>query len=190
MTVRPIVKLNDVNDSILRSPCRKVVFSENGVHILDSLIRDMLDTLLAHPICIGLSANQIGIPLCVSIINVNRLSDDNITLINPEIIQSSGSKDLKYESCMSVPHARGLVEMRKKLTVTYQMNTGQQARQIFTGFLGRVVRHEIDHLNGVIYTDRVLPKSPVESSSAFDYESVTAVSYSESEVAHLTSRLS
>ena len=83
-------------------------------------------------------------------------------IVNPEILSESGKKDIKKESCLSVPRVRGPVERRDKIQVKYQDRYGEFYTSEFSGFQARVIMHEIDHLNGILFVDRLLPNSQLE----------------------------
>lgn len=116
---------------------------------------------------VGLAAPQIGHPLRVVIVNLNKSEDDDLILINPVVTSNTGSFDEKYESCMSIPHFRGKVKRRKKLTVSYRDVNFIEQELTATGFLARVILHEVDHLDGILYTDRMEPEQSLEKTDLF-----------------------
>jgi peptide deformylase len=119
-----------------------------------ALASDLLDTMSAQPLCVGLAANQIGSTLQVAVIELS--SSDQLVLVNPKLVSASGKKDRKRESCMSLWGLTGDVERRSKATVVYQdldLNTHEQT---FEGFVARVVQHEIDHLEGRLFIEHVV----------------------------------
>lgn len=120
-----------------------------------TLIRDLLDTMSAQKLCIGLAANQIGEDLAVAVISFPGLDEEPLVLINPRVISATGKKDRKRESCMSVWGRTGEVERRTKVLVGYQDENLEPHEREFEGFVARIVEHEIDHLEGVLYTDLV-----------------------------------
>lgn len=184
MTVRPIhlAKEHGSSVALLHSSCEAVKFSNGWKEVLDSIVDDLWDTLLAHEICIGLAANQIGVPLSVAVVSLSRKLDERLVLVNPVVLRESGKKDVKYESCMSVPGCRGPVEMRRSLFLSYCNEEGILKEAKFSGFLARAVRHEVDHLNGILYVDRVEDPGSIESSSIYQYDPPNATPYFEGEV--------
>src|SRR5665213_3740929 len=89
----------------LRIACKKIVeFNDAAVQ---RCVTDLTDTLHANEIAIGLAAPQIGIHLQIAVINLKQADSVDLVLINPEIVALAGSKDKKFESCMSLPHFKG-----------------------------------------------------------------------------------
>lgn len=164
MTVLPLVQLSTNEftevDSILRMPAKEVTnFDEDFQRMLD----DLIETFCQHEIAIGLSAPQVGIPLRVSIINLSQgKTDPHLILVNPKVLRVSGKKDKKKESCMSVPHYRGEVERRYRMGISFQDRFGKPQSLDAQGFLARVIAHEIDHLEGVLYIDKINDLSTLE----------------------------
>lgn len=164
MTILPLVQLsrNEFTkvDSVLRMPAKEVNnFDEDFQRTVD----DLIETLCHHEIAIGLSAPQVGIPLRVSIINLSQgKTDPHLILVNPKVLRISGKKDKKKESCMSVPHYRGEVERRYKISISFQDRFGKPQSLDTQGFLARVIAHEIDHLEGVLYIDKIDDLSTLE----------------------------
>lgn len=122
---------------------------------LETLIGDMIETMWADPICVGLAAPQIGIGLQVALVCPSKVRDDLIVIINPTEAEAFGQKDIKRESCMSLPDRAGNVERRKKLRIVCSDRTGAEVQYELEGFVARVAAHELDHLNGQMYCDRL-----------------------------------
>jgi peptide deformylase len=168
--IKPLVELSvekfHSKDVSLRVPSREVVqFDET----FRQLVTDLVDTLKAHKIAIGLAAPQIGVNSRVAVIN---LSNDKIeptfVFANPRNLIISGKKDKKKESCMSLPRFRGLVERRDKIEFTYEDDEGHTRQIKATGFLARALCHEIDHLDGVLYVDRMPNPRQLEAVDFFE----------------------
>lgn len=140
--------------AILSTPAKSVTNFKDDE--LAELIVDMIDTLQADPICVGLAAPQLGVDLRVAVVCPSRKSTDITVIINPTSVQATGQKDLKRESCMSLPNQAGSVERRKKLRVTFSDEDGETTDAVFQGFAARVVAHEIDHLEGIMYCDKAV----------------------------------
>ena len=146
MAIRNILK--DGNPT-LREKCR--IVTEFDEH-LSVLIDDMKETMLAAD-GVGLAAPQVGI-----IKRVVVLSRDHETfyeLVNPVITKSSGSQ-INIEACLSVPGKHGNVERPSSITVEAQDRKGIKHVYKIKGFLAVIFCHEIDHLDGILYTDKVL----------------------------------
>lgn len=128
---------------------------------LDKLILDMLDTMEAEDGA-GLAAPQIGVLLRVVIFGITENPRypgmDPIpmtTLINPVITTLSDDKEDGWEGCISVPGMRGLVPRYKSIRYTGYDTAGTKIEKEVDGFHARVVQHELDHLDGVLYPQRI-----------------------------------
>jgi len=171
MTVREIVTADEEtlrgdsnSDSVLRTDYTAVTdFGDD----LQAVVKDLTDTLRSDTLSVGLAAPQIGYPLAVAVVNLAKSEEDDLILVNPEVVSESGSWDIKYESCMSVPHKRGQVKRRKKVQVRYQDVHGNDHELATSGFEARVILHEIDHLQGVLYVDRMEEDSVLEDTELF-----------------------
>jgi len=111
---------------------------------------------------IGIAAPQIGEDYQIAIIELmgfNRYDEEvNLPLtvfINPEIEFLTTEEQGFWEGCLSVPGLRGFVERPKKIKVKYLSDSGEQKEIVAEGFLATVLQHELDHLQGVLYVDRV-----------------------------------
>jgi peptide deformylase len=155
-------------DISLRRPASEVVdFGE----AFQSQVDDLIDTFWNHKIAVGLAAPQVGISLRVAVINATRDSSrPMLVLVNPRILSLSGKKDKKKESCMSVPGVAGEVERRKKVTVSFTDRYGSEEQLEVEGFLARVIQHEVDHLDGILYLDRMENLSRIEKTDLFDHD--------------------
>lgn len=80
---------------------------------------------------------------------------DAIVMVNPEIIQKSTQVILGEEGCLSVPNERGLVERAEQITVQYCTLNGEKIIQDFSGFPARIIQHEVDHLDGILFIERL-----------------------------------
>lgn len=157
---------NEEDEAILRTQAVKVNSINDEVK---ETIEDLRDTLWAYPFCRGLSANQIGSPYAITVINVNRNSrDEDQILINPEIISTSGKKDKKRESCMSIWGKQGEVERRDHVKVAYLDELLNKKNLDLIGFDSRAYQHEIDHLSGILYIDKLVPGKALEKADFFD----------------------
>ncbi|MFP5345157.1 MAG: peptide deformylase [Gammaproteobacteria bacterium] len=128
---------------------------------LDALIADMFDTMAAQSGA-GLAAPQIGVSLRVVIFGVDRnprYPDAEpvpaTVLINPEIEILGDEQDEMWEGCLSVPGMRGLVERHTHLRYTGYDAQGARFERVAHGFHARVVQHECDHLDGILYPRRI-----------------------------------
>jgi peptide deformylase len=150
----------------LRKPADSVTdFGQKFQRMID----DLIETFWSHNIAVGLAAPQIGIPLKFAVINHTRdRNHENLLLVNPIIISLAGKRDTKKEACMSVPGYSGDVERRKKVSIDYQDRHGTKRSLEAEGFLARVIQHEIDHLEGFLYLDRMEDLSKLEKTDLFE----------------------
>ncbi len=114
--------------------------------------------MLAHD-GVGIAAPQIGKNLQMAVVEVDE--NDRFDLINPQIIDRKG-KSVFVEGCLSIPHVFGTVERAEEITVRYYDREGDEMEVTAYGYLARAIQHEIDHLNGVLFTDKVLEAIPEE----------------------------
>lgn len=128
-------------------------FDEKFDEFLDEMTRIMYEKD-----GIGLAAPQIGVLKQVVVIDVSELveSEDLRIFINPQIHQSSGESVVE-EGCLSIPNVKEDVSRPDKISLSYQDETGKQFTGEFDGWLARVLQHEIDHLNGVLFVDYLSP---------------------------------
>lgn len=146
MAIRKIVKLGE--DEVLRKRCRKVDKFDKR---LEQLLDDMADTMYEADGA-GLAAPQVGILKRCVVIDVG---EGLIELINPEILSAEGTQ-MCIEGCLSVPGRRGRVERPEKVIVHAQDRKGRHIELEGDGFLANAICHELDHLDGVIYVDKML----------------------------------
>ena len=175
MAIRRIVQTklsggSEADEVVLRAISKPVDVMTDDIR---NIIIDLRDTLWAYPFSVGLSAPQIGQELAISVINPSKESrEDDIVLINPEIISLTGKKDIKHESCMSVWGEMGDVERRYKVMVKFRDEMFNLHQNQYTGFVARVIQHEIDHLNGILYSDKLVPQSKLQHADFFDEYSI------------------
>ena len=146
MTVRSIHVLPE---PILRRKSKKVAKIDEYVQ---RLIDDMIETMRAAS-GVGLAAPQIGVSLRIAVIEMPG-ANEVIVLINPEIIKKQGER-LVHEGCLSVPGYQGEIERSVWVKVKAQDRHGRSIRLKGEELLAQALEHEIDHLNGVLYIDRV-----------------------------------
>lgn len=169
MSILPLVqlKLEEIGskEPPLRVACEEVL---DFGPVFQEIVNDLVETFIAHKIAIGLAAPQVGIRLKLTIININKnKSQDTLILVNPKVLETSGKKDKKKESCMSLPDYAGEVERRTKISISYQDRFGSNRALKAEGFLARVIAHEIDHLNGLLYVDRMRDVSELIKTEIF-----------------------
>jgi len=127
---------------------------------LKTLIEDMQLSMEQGPGGVGIAAPQLGEMLRVVVVDCSLglhpcKNNGRLLMVNPEIIYQSG-KILGREGCLSVPEWVATVSRSKKVTVRYQDISGEHHEVAAMGFEARVIQHELDHLDGVLFIDRVL----------------------------------
>jgi peptide deformylase len=135
---------------------------------LDQLIEDMYETMY-NAEGLGLAAPQIGLPIRLIIIDGSRMeADDNDEetrelagfkkiLINPHTIEETGSEWEFNEGCLSIPAVREDVMRKPEVLLRYQDKNFETFEEKFEGLKARVIQHEMDHVNGILFTDRISP---------------------------------
>ena len=133
---------------VLREKAKKVARVDTSIQ---RLIDDLAETMLAAPGA-GLAAPQIGVPLRVCVVK----GDENQiwALVNPEIVKSDGVQ-VGYEGCLSYPGWVGEVARYETVVVKGRNRRGKEVRIKSNGFTARAFQHELDHLDGVLFIDRL-----------------------------------
>lgn len=154
--MKPIIH---VPNSVLTTPTKRVTVFDKK---LRSLLANMRQTLLAttNPKGVGLAATQIGES---SRVFLAKPKEEIRAFINPEIIKTSSEltdgvpeRDNKFEGCLSIPKIWGKIKRATSITLRYQDETGKTHEEQFDGFLATIIQHETDHVNGILFTQRVL----------------------------------
>lgn len=144
-------------DERLKALCAPVAAGDTTV---DTLIQDLLDTMFAAGHSVGVAASQIGELRRVAVVDVSRskLGRDNhhgvLTMINPLIIAREGQKVMR-EGCMSVPDYTGNVTRAEEIVVEFTDRDGSERVIRASGFEAVAIQHELDHLDGYLFLDRV-----------------------------------
>jgi peptide deformylase len=147
--LRPIVRFGAPG---LQTPAQPVAAFDDALH---RLIDDMVETMYAAP-GVGLAAPQIGVPLrlCVIDLSVGKRGGELLTLANPEFISREGMQ-LEEEGCLSLPGFNATVARPSNAVVKCWDRHGKEQRIEGTGLLARALQHEIDHLDGTLFVDRL-----------------------------------
>jgi peptide deformylase len=145
MSVRVIRVLPD---PVLRQKAKKVSKIDESVR---QIIDDMIETMRAAS-GVGLAATQIGVPLKIAVIEIP--AEEVIVLVNPEIIKKEGERTI-VEACLSVPGYHGEIKRSVCVKVKARDKQGRHIRVKGDELLAQALEHEIDHLNGILYIDRV-----------------------------------
>ena len=159
MAIRKVARLGH---PVLRAPCRELTRAEIRSHVTRRLVDDMRETMAEYD-GVGLAAPQVHEPVRLAIIefdpgDAERDLDDaktSFTVFNPKTTVLDPTPAGYWEGCLSVPGMRGFVERPCRVQVDYLDGTAKPATVVADGFLATVFQHELDHLDGVLYVDRL-----------------------------------
>lgn len=160
-----ILTRTNFGNPVLREVCKKLSKTEILSPKIQNLIRDMSHTLEQKQYGVGLAAPQVGQAIALSVIGIKatptrpEASNEDMVIINPEIAECFGRKQQMWEGCISFggtkdfPYAK--VPRYKKIKVRFLDQDAQEHEVIAEGLLAHVLQHEIDHLYGILFVDRV-----------------------------------
>lgn len=147
-----ILKIITQPNPILRKKSREVslekINDRNFVNLVSSLEKTMLKTDGA-----GLAAPQVGKNIRLAVINSK---DGPICLINPKIRKKSWAREFGQEGCLSIPGIFGKVKRHKTIALIYYNQAGKKIKRNAGGLMARVMQHEIDHLDGILFIDKAV----------------------------------
>ncbi len=133
--------------AVLRQKAKRALRVDDSIR---KLIDDMVETMLAAP-GVGLAAPQVGQSLRVIVVK----TDENLhVLVNPEMVRAEGEQ-IGYEGCLSVPGYVGEVKRFQRIIARGRNRKGKEIRVRGDGLLARAIQHEIDHLDGILFVDRL-----------------------------------
>lgn len=146
-----IREIRQAGDEILRKKARKVTVVDDRIK---ELLQDMLETMHKYN-GVGLAAPQVGILKTIIVID---LYDGNkpLLLVNPEIIKEKGTQEVE-EGCLSFPNQYAKIIRPKEVTVVALNEEGKKVKIVAKDLLAQALSHEIDHLNGVLFVDNIIP---------------------------------
>jgi len=149
MAIRRIVKYGD---TVLETPTRRVTEITAEIR---TLVAEMIETMYAAP-GVGLAATQVGLPLRVAVIDISVGEDPDalLVMINPEVIEQSGSL-VEEEGCLSIPGYTEYVERPQRAVIRALDIEGREFTKEGEGLLARAFCHETDHLDGKLYITRL-----------------------------------
>jgi peptide deformylase len=165
-----ILKIVQAGDPVLREAARALTLPEIASAETQQLIRDMRETMYDAP-GVGLAAPQIGLPLQIAVIEDPESIVDDVpapelaekerrpvpfhVIINPVITQLGADKALFYEGCLSLSGFSAVVPRARTIRVEYFDERGEARIVEASGWYARILQHEIDHLRGALYIDRM-----------------------------------
>ncbi|MBV9119639.1 MAG: peptide deformylase [Chloroflexi bacterium] len=139
-------------DPVLRKKAKRVSRMDDS---LRRLIDDMFYTMYNNETRgIGLAAPQVGASVRIIVVDMQDDEHEPVALVNPEIVKASEEMVVAPEGCLSVPGLRGDVERHEWITIRGRDRDGHETRFKATDWFARCLQHEIDHLDGVLYTDK------------------------------------
>jgi peptide deformylase len=148
MSVR---ELRYMGDPVLREKAAPV---QELTAEIRQLIEDMFDTMYAEE-GVGLAAPQVGVPLRVIVVDPREPDILPFALLNPEVVDASEETDRAEEGCLSIPGLREVVERPLAVSVTGINRDGERVVIEAAGLLARILQHEVDHVDGILFVDRV-----------------------------------
>ncbi|MDD5700518.1 MAG: peptide deformylase [Dehalococcoidales bacterium] len=159
-----VIQIRTLPDPVLRQKAKKVSGVDPSIRkLVDNMIETMHDAN-----GVGLAAPQVGVPLRIVVICMPEEDAREIVLINPEIVKRSGEREIS-ERCLSVPGYSGSVKRAETVTAKGRDENWREVRIKASELLAQALEHEIDHLNGVLFVDRLespeklIKDEPVES---------------------------
>ncbi len=150
MAVLPVVKFGD---PILREKTEQVTEIKEALELVD----DMFETMYEEA-GMGLAANQIGVDLNFMVVDITNDDEEDLPriIINPRIVETRDTAEME-EGCLSIPEIRATITRPAQIMLNYMDENGDTHEDLFDGLLARVIQHEVDHLNGVFFTDYLTP---------------------------------
>ncbi|WCM42599.1 peptide deformylase [Flavobacterium sp. CBA20B-1] len=160
-----ILPIVGYGDPVLRKECEEI---SKDYPQLKELISNMYETM-DNAYGVGLAAPQIGLPIRLFIVDTkpfsededlskeerNFLADFNCTFINPKILSEEGEEWSFNEGCLSIPGVREDVYRKPNITIQYFDENFEKHTKSFSGYAARVIQHEYDHIEGVLFTDKI-----------------------------------
>lgn len=172
-----ILKATRFGNPILRSKAKHLTLELIKSEKIQTLIDDMRYTLLKKEYGVGIAAPQVGFNVALSVIGIkptpNRpnLERFETVIINPEIIETYGNRKQLWEGCISCGTGNNTlfaqVPRYKKIKLRWLDEGGRKQERVLDGFIAHVAQHETDHLNGILFVDRV--KDPSTFMMADEY---------------------
>lgn len=153
----PVLEILRYPNPILRQPAQVLTAAEILSDDIQGLVRDMVETMYGFPGTVGLAAPQVGRSVQIFVMDADAKSASREHLevvINPQIVQQSQWK-YSREGCLSFPEYLVTVKRARKMTATWYDATGQQKEGELRDFEAIIFQHELDHLQGILFIDRV-----------------------------------
>jgi len=162
MAVLPLTRMGD---AVLHQKAKRVRRIDDSIQ---KLIDDMIETMHDIGGAAGLAAPQVGVPLQVIVVEMP--DEEPLAIVNPEVVKSVGEHEVA-EGCLSLPGYKGTLKRFEKVTVKGRDRHGKEIRIKADGLLAHALQHEIDHINGVVYVDRLESRDNLVAIGEEDEES-------------------
>ncbi|MBE9046982.1 peptide deformylase [Pleurocapsales cyanobacterium LEGE 10410] len=176
--MKELSSIAQIGNPILRSKALPVARSSDPTIL--QLIDSLIDTAIANQ-GVGIAAPQISQPYRLFIIASHPSERypyaptmPPTAIINPQILNHGEEVVKDWEGCLSVPNVRGLVPRYRQIKVEYTTKEGEIKQEILTDFIARIFQHELDHLDGILFTDRVT--DPADLYSEAQYRQIISAS--------------
>ena len=151
-----IREIKILGDPVLREPAAEVGELDDETR---ALVKDMFETMyLAEGI--GLAAPQVGVSARVIVVDLGNAEENEVgavALVNPRVVEFGRRKDRASEGCLSIPGMEEIVERPETVKVEGLRPDGEPVEMEVSGLLSRALQHEIDHLDGILFIDRISP---------------------------------
>ncbi|ADO76901.1 peptide deformylase [Halanaerobium praevalens] len=144
-----LLKVREIGDPVLRTKAKEI---DEVNKKTNELIDNMFETMYAED-GVGLAAPQIGMLKRIAVVDIRE--GNKVILINPEIIEKEG-KAIMEEGCLSIPGETGDVIRAEKIKVKSLNRKGKEVTFLAEGFEARAIQHEIDHLDGILFVDKII----------------------------------
>lgn len=147
-------------DPVLRQKTKEI---DKDYPELDVLIENMFDTMYAA-YGVGIAAPQIGLPIRLFVVDGEPYAEDDPIMegfkkvfINPEIVEENGISWDYSEGCLSIPDIREDINRKEQITIVYFDENWVEYEETYTGLAARIIQHEYDHIEGILFTDKLSP---------------------------------
>lgn len=156
-----LLKKTEFGNPILRDVAKRLSKAEILSDEIQTLIEDMYYTVEHKRYGVGLAAPQVGKSVSLSVVAIKAtpsrpdLEPEKLTIINPEIVEFYGKKANMWEGCISGLELYAQVPRYKRLRLKWTDEKAETHEQDFDGFIAHVLQHEVDHLNGILYVDKI-----------------------------------
>ena len=170
--IMSILNIVELGDPILRKRCKKIkdVFDPN----IKTLIKNMFKSMDKAK-GVGLAAPQVGLDLQLFLVSPNGKHkapftniENSLVVMNPKLEFLDNKTAYEWEGCLSIPGYRGQVKRPNKIKLNYINTLGENCEEIYEGFTARIIQHEYDHLQGVLFLDRMKDLSTLMTDSYFE----------------------